>query len=557
MAHSRYRILLAQLVLAIAYSSAPLTAQQPPAGLPGAMPASGVFRVAGVAVSLTSGSPLARTRVSLTDTRSPQNTQWMITRDDGRFEFSGLSAGKYSLQGGHRGFIPTTYDQHGQFSTAIVTGAGLDTENLILRLVPMASISGKVLDEFGEGVRDANVMLYRENHSQGISQVLQAGAAQTDDQGSYELSDLFPGVYFLSATGRPWYAVHPAQQRKGGQFVAVDRSLDVSYPTTYYSGTTEADVATPIPIKGGDHAEIDLNLAPVPSLHLIFHVPENGQNGVTAPSLERRVFDSSEPIGYDSMQSVSAGVFELTGVPAGRYTVHLRPSTPGEPGHTTEMELKEDGQELDSSSGEPLSSLKVSVKIAGEDKLPQRLFLALRDARLRTVAFQQVDTDGEARFEGLTPGTYAVVAGSQTTAYSVIHSSLKNGTETSGNSLNVTAGSYLAASILLVGGTATVEGFVNRSGKPAAGMMVVLVPENPEANVELFRRDQSDLDGSFVLHSVVPGNYTAIAIEDGWSLEWSRPAVLARYAPHGEKLTIPAGTHDSVHLPKSLEVQAR
>ena len=88
-------------------------------------------------------------------------------------------------------------------------------------------------------------------------------------------------------------------------------------------------------------------------------------------------------------------------------------------------------------------------------------------------------------------------------------------------------------------------------------MMVVLVPDNPEANLELFRRDQSDLDGSFVLRSIVPGVYTVIAIEDGWTLNWSQPAVIARYAPHGEKLVVPAGTRDTVHLPESMEVQAK
>jgi len=57
-----------------------------------------------------------------------------------------------------------------------------------------------------------------------------------------------------------------------------------------------------------------------------------------------------------------------------------------------------------------------------------------------------------------------------------------------------------------------VEGVAQRSGKPAPAAMVVLVPDDPEANLELFRRDQSDLDGSFALAQVVPGTYTILAI---------------------------------------------
>jgi len=55
----------------------------------------------------------------------------------------------------------------------------------------------------------------------------------------------------------------------------------------------------------------------------------------------------------------------------------------------------------------------------------------------------------------------------------------------------------------------------------------------------------------------VPGSYTVIAIEDGWSVDWSRPAVLARYTPHGQKLTIGPQIQKSVSLPDPVEVQPK
>src|SRR5260370_37706718 len=112
-------------------------------------------------------------------------------------------------------------------------------------------------------------------------------------------------------------------------------------------------------------------------------------------------------------------------------------------------------------------------------------------------------------------------------------------------------------SVLLIGSATMVEGFVKRSGKAAAGVMVVLVPANAESNIELFRRDQSDFDGSFVLPGVIPGSYTVIAIEDGWSVDWSRPALLARYTPRGQKVTIGPQIQKSVSLPEAVEVQPK
>ena len=49
----------------------------------------------------------------------------------------------------------------------------------------------------------------------------------------------------------------------------------------------------------------------------------------------------------------------------------------------------------------------------------------------------------------------------------------------------------------------------------------------PELHRDLFRRDQSDLDGTFTLQGIVPGRYTVLAIEGGWELDWSErePAI--------------------------------
>jgi hypothetical protein len=75
------------------------------------------FRIAGVIVNAVGGGPLTRARVTIFDVNDPQNPRWMITSDDGRFEFKQLRAGKYNLGGAKRGFIAADYEQHEQ-STA-------------------------------------------------------------------------------------------------------------------------------------------------------------------------------------------------------------------------------------------------------------------------------------------------------------------------------------------------------------------------------------------------------------------------------------------------------
>ena len=90
-----------------------------------------------------------------------------------------------------------------------------------------------------------------------------------------------------------------------------------------------------------------------------------------------------------------------------------------------------------------------------------------------------------------------------------------------------------------------------------AGAMVAIVPNDPESHVELFRRDQSDFDGTFLLRGVIPGVYTIVAVEDAWGFEWLKTGVLARYVQHGQNVIIGEKMRGTVHLPEAVEVQLR
>jgi hypothetical protein len=101
------------------------------------------------------------------------------------------------------------------------------------------------------------------------------------------------------------------------------------------------------------------------------------------------------------------------------------------------------------------------------------------------------------------------------------------------------------------------EGFARRSGKGVAGVMVVLVPKKMMALDALVRRDQSDSDGSFSLRDVVPGEYTLVAIQDGWELDWAQPQVIGRYLPGGVAVTVTDSAGKLVTLTPPVPVQDR
>jgi hypothetical protein len=106
-------------------------------------------------------------------------------------------------------------------------------------------------------------------------------------------------------------------------------------------------------------------------------------------------------------------------------------------------------------------------------------------------------------------------------------------------------------------GNTRVEGFVHKDGKGVAGAMVILVPKDMSAIAELARRDQSDSDGSFALLNVAPGDYTLVAIEDAWEMDWFDPAVISRYLPHGMAVTVKDKSDKVQHLAEPAPLQAR
>jgi protocatechuate 3,4-dioxygenase beta subunit len=517
------------------------------------------FKIAGTVVNAMTGAPLSQARISIADTKDRAKVASMITSESGHFEFLQLQPGKYSLQGAKRGFLSAAYEQHEQFSTAIVTGPEFSTENLVLRLTPMAIISGHVFDEFGDPVRNAQVALYFENHNGGITRIARLFNSTTDDRGFFDFNLLRPGNYFISVTAKPWYAIHPvtAPEAAGHRASQVSPALDVVYPTTYYNGPTEADRATSIEVKGGDRLQFEMHLNPTPALHLILRVPlnEDGQQtSFTMPILQKRVFDSVQFVQTEGMQPVAPGVYELSGVPPGRYTVRAQNPNSGQMEVSTDIDLAHDGQELSNSRGEPLGSLKVTVKMPGQEPLPKQYFLGLQDSRLRLAAFKQGDPSGQLSFENLVPGKYAIRFGTQTKPYSVVRTSSQAG-DSPGHDVMVTPGAAMDLTAILSAGVVNIEGVAHKKDKPVAGIMVALVPKDPVANIELFRRDQSDFDGTFLLQGVIPGSYTIVAVEDAWGLDWLQPNVLARYVQHGQNLTIGELMRGSVHLPDPVEVQ--
>jgi hypothetical protein len=122
-----------------------------------------------------------------------------------------------------------------------------------------------------------------------------------------------------------------------------------------------------------------------------------------------------------------------------------------------------------------------------------------------------------------------------------------------GRMVEVKSGASPVLEIVAGKGFGHIDGFVTAGSQRPGGVLVLLAPEDARNNEILFRRDQSDSDGSFSLYDVVPGRYRLLAIEDGWDLDWRDPEVLRAW----EKRSVPIQVHAGETMQKMVEVQAR
>jgi 5-hydroxyisourate hydrolase-like protein (transthyretin family) len=517
------------------------------------------YKIAGRVVNAITNAELARVEVSVEETRNPSKKITAETGENGQFEFAGLPPGKYELKGSRRGYIASSYEQHGQFSTAVVTGADFATDNLTLRLIPMAMIAGHVLDESGEPVRQANVQLFAEDDSEGTRQITLTQSALSDDRGYFDMGGLRPGTYYVAVDAQPWYAVHPVTARPGiipAQDIAP--ALDVTYPTTYYGGATDSAAAAPIEIHGGEVREIEIQLVPVPAMHLLVHVetrPAKGSREYRFPLIWKREFDSTRPVSGSGTSVSSQGVVEFFGLPPGRYDVVLSGTNASQAQSLGEVDLQHDGQELEKTEPLDMGKLKVSVKLPENEPMPNDYSLTLRDATWHQAEFAKGKADGLVTFDSVQPGKYSLEftapGGNYTVARTISPAGLTMGPE-----VNVSGGAQeLTAEVRA--GLVQVEGMAQRNGVPASGVMVALVPKDTERHMDMLRREQTSLDGSFTLEGVVPGSYTLVAVEDAWAVDWMKAAVRERYLNTGRTVVVGEKARGVMKLPEQVEVQAR
>jgi hypothetical protein len=528
-------------------------------GIAGAQAPAGNRVISGFVTGADS-QPLAGATVDLSEAGRSAHSAETTTDAQGRFEFTGLPDGRFQLIASRRGYARSAYDEHGGVNTAIVTGENLDTTGLVLSLASLASIFGTVTEDSGDPVPRAQLLLFRDDPLRPGAK-RRANSAPADEMGNFNISQLTPGTYYLCVTGIPWYRANA-----GNPVAAAEQAhspLDVAYAPTCFPDTADSAAAEPIVLNAGARLEANLFLHAVPALRISLQVPRPEPNqGIRFPQLSRDIFGTKEfvqgaipvwggpndPAGGDTM------TVTLSGLAPGQYDVQFPEGGPNPaPARFGAVRISSSDVTLDTSTLQSGASISGKVLMESSGQPPESSSISLIGDNISPVSTVQIQPDGTFHFNSAQPGDYEIriIGGRGLLAVSQLKI---NGVAKKGSTLHL-GSDPVELAVVASAAIASVSGTVVRNGKPTSGVFVLLVPEDLHAGMGAWILNQSDSDGSFVCPRVPAGRYTAVAIDQGWKLDWRRPEVISPYLAHGVGIAIPSGLR-SAALKSPLEAQS-
>jgi hypothetical protein len=215
------------------------------------------------------GTPISLAQVYLFASINAES-RMVMTDEEGRFEFGAVAAGRLLVSVTKPGYTqvemgqalqsfpvgratssPTPNDV--QFGRRLALTAN-STERVDLQMARWSTLSGTVIDEYGDPIQGVGVQVLRVQYEAGRRRLVSAGTSRvTDDLGRYRLYGLVPGRYIVSAAvghvssddlpgyGRSYF---PGTPNAGeAQSVSVDLAQDVGFVDFSMSRMRTARVA--------------------------------------------------------------------------------------------------------------------------------------------------------------------------------------------------------------------------------------------------------------------------------------------------------------------------
>lgn len=484
-----------------------------------------------------------------------------VTGPDGAFRIENILPGRYHLFAEHTGLLDS--DRHRATRTdgrILVLTAGQELKDLHVRLQAAAVVRGRVTDEDGDPLANAEVTVMRQTFTAGRSHWEQAGAERTNDLGEYRIANLAAGNVYISCSPAPDFK---SLIESGGNAAETRASRDKSattYQTTYYPGTPDRSQASPIQLHAGDEFPINFTLTPSPSLSIrgsVVNVPPRTSATIMLQSRDFNVVFNGGEMHKD-------GTFVIRDVSPGSYTIVAMVDGSSTP-MTARQSLQVGSNNVDGVRLAPQAGATVRGQLRLESKGvnkfdPQQIFLMLAsvdgDDDAGSVTLREsfsnlahVAPDGNFQWSDVPAGNYYIQVVGDPNQDWYVKSATAGGRDVNESGIGVNGGTVAVDLIISANGGIADGIAVDRNNQPVSDAVIVAVPDaRMRGRTDRYRKTISDQSGHFSLHGIRPGDYTLFAWESVEGEEYYNPDFLKAYEGQGTALHVAEGEHKSMQL---------
>jgi hypothetical protein len=551
--------MLMRVLLLLLACAASLTAHgQPPRDLRPSPPSAGTAEIRGRVLAADTGAPVPGAVVNLirAPTSSPAVTTGIMSGGssqeagpDGRYVFTGVSAGEYFIGAGdaesRASYLRTLFGATGLQApgTSVTVADGQRVDGIDIRLAPAAVIAGQVVDDAGLPVARTAVSALRWTGSRPV----RAGPrTTTDDRGFYRLFGLSPGDYMVAAEARP---APPNRERR------------TALMTTFSPGATGVAAARVVRALGGEVVEADIRMVRSHRIRLGgLLLDVRGQpvaNGnvtlALADSLDTRGTSAvTDAHGRFSFRDLAPGPYRLVGR---AYFSGQPPPGAGRELALMDLHLLDDVEDLVVMS-QPGASVRLDVQF--ESQPPEGM----------RVNFSAVSAErGESLLDGRAPATVTgpgsvvlpdlfgpvLFRASGMSPQWIVKEVRHRGRDIT--DAPTVFGRQDVVEVVLSDRAATVEGTAaDSAGRSAgAGDMVLVFGMDPAVWVpqsSKIRAANVVSGGRFSVHGLRPGTYfvAALPFADAVNLSEPSPAALQALAAHATQVVVGDGERRRLEL---------